>query len=157
MTSYLWRVGRLNWMRRVLIGQSYLIAWVRILAIAIVIGPLLIRPITKNYLCYRISGWSIFWLVEIIKLPTTVLPSTNRSVIIFSLLGRTVVKNRRRRQLNLFCLENVVYYKLRDKIVVQSLVINIGTCFASSYNVFRADDLSYGNVFRERSSRKTLP
>ena len=84
------------------------------------------------------------------KIPTTVLPSTNRSVIIFSLLGRTVVKNRRRRQLNLFCLENVVYYKLRDKIVVQSLVINIGTCFASSYNVFRADDLSYGNVFRER-------
>ena len=42
-------------------------------------------------------------------------------------------------------------------IVVQSLVINIGTCFASSYNVFLADDLSYGNVFRERSSRKTLP
>ena len=42
-------------------------------------------------------------------------PSTNRSVIIFSLLERTVVKNRRRRQLNLFCLENVVYYKLRDK------------------------------------------
>ena len=32
-------------------------------------------------------------------------------------------------------------------IVVQSLVINIGICFASSYNVFRADDLSYGNVF----------
>ena len=45
----------------------------------------------------------------------------------------------------------------QDYIVVQSLVINIGTCFASSYNVFRADDLSYGNVFRERSSRKTLP
>ena len=85
------------------------------------------------------------------KIPTIVLPSTNRSVIIFSLLGRTVVKNRRRRQLNLFCLENVVYYKLRDKIVVQSLVINIGTCFARSYNVFRADDLSYGNVFRERT------
>ena len=42
-------------------------------------------------------------------------------------------------------------------IVVQSLVINIGICFASSYNVFRADDLIYGNVFRERSSRKTLP
>ena len=42
-------------------------------------------------------------------------------------------------------------------IVVQSLVINIGTCFASSYNVFRADDLSYGNVFRELRSRKTLP
>ena len=75
------------------------------------------------------------------KIPTTVLPSTNRSVIIFSLLGRTVVKNRRRRQLNLFCLENVVYYKLRDKIVVQSL----------------ADDLSYGNVFLELRSRKTLP
>ena len=73
------------------------------------------------------------------KIPTTVLPSTNRSVIIFSLLGRTVVKNRRRRQLNLFCLENVVYYKLRDKIVVQILVINIGICFASSYNVFLAD------------------
>ena len=63
VTSYLW----LNWMCRVLIGQSYLIAWVWILAIAIAIGPLLIRPITKNYLCYRISGWSIFWLVEIIK------------------------------------------------------------------------------------------
>ena len=154
VTSYLW----LNWMCRVLIGQSYLIAWVWILAIAIAIGPLLIRPITKNYLCYRISGWSIFWLVEIIKYQQTVLPSTNRSVIIFSLLGRTVVKNRRRRQLiNLFCLENVVYYKLRDKIVVQSLVINIGTCFARSYNVFLADDLSYGNVFLELRSRKTLP
>ena len=83
------------------------------------------------------------------KIPTTVLPSTNRSVIIFSLLGRTVVENRRRKQLNLFCLENVVYYELRDKIVVQSLVINIGTCFA--------DDLSYGNVFLELRSRKTLP
>ena len=35
--------------------------------------------------------------------------------------------------------KNVVYYKLRDKIVVQSLVINIGTCFARSYNVFLAD------------------
>ena len=91
------------------------------------------------------------------KIPKTVLPSTNRSVTIFSLLGRTVVKNRRRRQLNLFCLENVVYYKLRDKIVVQSLVINIGTCFACSYNVFLADDLSYGNVFLELRSRKTLP
>ena len=46
VTSYLW----LNWMCRVLIGQSYLIAWVWILAIAnfaIAIGPLLIRPITK--------------------------------------------------------------------------------------------------------------
>ena len=53
VTSYLW----LNWMCRVLIGQSYyLIAWVWILAIAIAIGPLLIRPITKNYLCYRISA-----------------------------------------------------------------------------------------------------
>ena len=90
------------------------------------------------------------------KIPTTVLPSTNPSVIFFSLLGRTVVKNRRRRQLNLFCLENVVYYKLCDKIVVQSLVINIGTCFASSYNVFLADDRSYGNVwFLELRSRKT--
>ena len=38
-------------------------------------------------------------------------------------------------------------------IVVQSLVINIGTCFASSYNVFLADDLSYGNVFRERITK----
>ena len=47
---------------------------------------------------------------------------------------------------------SIIYY-----IVVQSLVINIGICFASSYNVFRADDLSYGNVFRERSSRKTSP
>ena len=53
--------------------------------------------------------------------------------------------------------KNVVYYKLRDKIVVQSLVINIGTCFARSYNVFRADDLSYGNVFLELRSRKTFP
>ena len=35
--------------------------------------------------------------------------------------------------------------------VVQILVINVGICFASSY-VFRADDLGYGNVFRERSS-----
>ena len=89
------------------------------------------------------------------KISTTVLPSTNRSVIIFSLFGRTVVENRRRKQLNLFCLENVVYYELRDKIVVQSLVINIGTCFARSYNVFLADDLSYGNVFLELRSRKT--
>mgnify|MGYP003507414604 CR=1 FL=1 len=63
VTSYLW----LNWMCRVLIGQSYLIVLVWILAIAIAIGPLFLRPITKNYLCYRISGWSIFWLVEIIK------------------------------------------------------------------------------------------
>ena len=38
------------------------------------------------------------------KIGTTVLPSTHRSVIIFSLLGKTVVKNRRRRYLNLFCL-----------------------------------------------------
>ena len=38
----------------------------------------------------------------------------------------------------------------------QSLVINIGTCFARSY-VFLADDLSYGNVFLELRSRKTLP
>ena len=53
--------------------------------------------------------------------------------------------------------KNVVYYKLCDKIVVQSLVINIGTCFARSYNVFLADDLSYGNVFLELRSRKTLP
>ena len=45
---------------------------------------------------------------------------------------------------------NVVYYKLRDKIVVQSLVINIGTCLARSYNVFLVDDLSYGNVFLEK-------
>ena len=67
------------------------------------------------------------------------LPSTFRSVIIFSLFGRTVVKNRRRMQLNLFCLKNVVYYKLRDKIVVQILVMNIRTCFARSYNVFLAD------------------
>ena len=144
-------------MCRVLIGQSYLIAWVWILAIAIAIGPLLIRPITKNFLCYRISRLKYILIGRINKIPTTVLPSTNRSVIIFSLLGRTVVKNRRRRQLNLFCLENVVYYKLRDKIVVQSLVINIGTCFARSYNVFLADDLSYGNVFLELRSRKTLP
>ena len=38
----------------------------------------------------------------------------------------------------------------RYYIVVQILVIYIGICFASSYNVFRADDLSFGNVFRER-------
>ena len=73
------------------------------------------------------------------KIGTTVLPSTHRSVIIFSLLGKTVVKNRRRRQLNLFCLNNVVYYKLRDKSVVQILVINIETYFARSYNVFLAN------------------
>ena len=73
------------------------------------------------------------------KIGTTVLPSSYRSVIIFTLLGKIVVKNRRRRQLNLFCFKNVVYYKLRDKSVVQILVINIGTCFARSYNVFRAD------------------
>ena len=35
--------------------------------------------------------------------------------------------------------KNVVYYKLRDKTVVQILVIDIGTCFALSYNVFLAD------------------
>ena len=73
------------------------------------------------------------------KIRTTVLPSSYQSVIIFSLLGKTVVKNRRRRQLNLFCLKNVVYYKLRDKSVVQILVFNIGRCFARSYNVFLAD------------------
>ena len=155
VTSYLW----LNWMCRVLIGQSYLIAWVWILAIAIAIGPLLIRPITKNYSCYRISGWSIFWLVELIKYQQQCCHLLIGPLLFFRFfnLGRTVVKNRRRRQLNLFCLENVVYYKLRDKIVVQSLVINSGTCFARSYNVFRADDLSYGNVFLELRSRKTLP
>ena len=49
------------------------------------------------------------------------------------------------------------YKNCEHYIVVQSLVMNIGICFASSYNVFLADDLSYGNVFRERSSRKTLP
>ena len=73
------------------------------------------------------------------KIGTTVLPSSYWSVIIFWLLGKTVVKNLRRRQLNLFCLKNVVYYKLRDKTVVNFLVINIGTCFARSYNVFLAD------------------
>ena len=86
------------------------------------------------------------------KIPTTVLPSTNRSVIIFSLLGRTVVKNRRRRQL--FCLENVVYYKLRDKIVVQSLVINIGI-----YSImFFEQTISVMVMFFESVARKkTLP
>ena len=67
------------------------------------------------------------------------LPSTFRSFIISSLLGRTFVKNRRLRQLNLFSLEKVVYYKLRDKIVVEILVINITICYASIYNVFLAD------------------
>ena len=59
--------------------------------------------------------------------------------------------------------DDVVYYKLRDKIVVQSLVINIGICFASSYNVFRADlTLLYcffESVAREKrynNLRKTL-
>ena len=47
--------------------HSYLIAWVWNLAIAIAIGPLFVRSITKNYLCYLIPGWSIFWLVEIIQ------------------------------------------------------------------------------------------
>ena len=88
VTSYLWRVGRLNWMCRVLIGQSYLIAWVWILAIAIAIGPLLIRPITKNYLCYRISGWSIFWLVEIIKYQQQCCHLLIGPVIIISLLEK---------------------------------------------------------------------
>ena len=41
---------------------------------------------------------------------------------------------------------------LKYYIVVQTLVINIGICFASNYNAFLADDLSYGNGFRERSS-----
>ena len=151
-------------MCRVLIGQSYLIAWVRILAIAIAIGPLLIRPITKNYLCYRISGGSIFWLVEIIK---------HQQQCCHLLIGRDIIISLLEKYScwkmeiadedhNLFCFfiiifKNVVYYKLRDKIVVQSLVINIGTCFARSYNVFLADDLSYGNVFLELRSRKTLP
>ena len=153
MTSYLW----LNWMCRVLIGQSYLIAWVWILAIAIAIGPLLIRPITKNYLCYRISGWSIFWLVEIIKYQQQCCHLLIGPLLFFRFLEEQLLKIADERQLNLFCLENVVYYKLRDKIVVQSLVINIGTCFARSYNVFLADDLSYGNVFLELRSRKTLP
>ena len=59
--------------------------------------------------------------------------------------------------LELLYADDLVLVAETEHIVVQSLVINIGTCFASSYNVFRADDLSYGNVFRERSSRKTLP
>ena len=155
--SYLWRVGRLNWMCRVLIGQSYLIVWVRILAIAIAISPLLIRPITKNYLCYRISGWSIFWLVEIIKYQQ-LLPSTNRSwYYYFASWKIQLLENGQSVLFFIIIFKNVVYYKLCDKIVVQSLVINIGTCFARSYNVFLADDLSYGNVFLELRSRKTLP
>ena len=51
--------------------------------------------------------------------------------------------------------KNVVYYKLRDKIVVQSLVINIGICFASSYNVFRAD-LKLLYRFFESVARETI-
>ena len=45
----------------------------------------------------------------------------------------------------------VVYYKLRDKTVVQILVIDIGTCFALSYNVFLAD-LNYCNIFFSRAT-----
>ena len=151
-------------MCRVLIGQSYLIAWVWILAIAIAIGPLLIRPITKNYLCYRISGWSIFWLVEIIKYQQQCCHLLIGPDIIISRLEKySYWKMEIADEDHSICFvfiiifKNVVYYKLRDKIVVQSLVINIGTCFARSYNVFLADDLSYGNVFLELRSRKTLP
>ena len=49
-----------------------------------------------------------------------------------------------------FCVRNIwmaPYYKLRDKIVVQILVINIRTCFARSYNVFLADLKLWYNVF----------
>ena len=106
VTSYL----RLNWICRVLIGQSYLIAWVWSLAIAIAIGPLFVRSITKNYLCYLISGWSIFWLVEIIKLEQQCCHLLIGRVIIFSLLGRTVVKNRRWRVTQFVLFENVVLF-----------------------------------------------
>ena len=73
------------------------------------------------------------------KIGTTVLPSSYRSVIIFSLLGKQLLKIADEGNSILFCLKDEVYYKLRDKIVVQILVINIGTCFARSYNVFLAD------------------
>ena len=122
VTSYLW----LNWMCRVLIGQSYLIAWVGILAIAIAIGPLLIRPITKNYLCYRISGWSIFWLVEIIKYQQQCCHLLIGPVIIISLLEKysywkMEIADEDRSICFVFYnnFKNLVYYKLRDKIVVQ--------------------------------------
>ena len=84
------------------------------------------------------------------KIPTTVLPSTNRSCYYYFASKNTVIGKWKSQikitQFVLFCFiiifKNLVYHKLRDKIVVQSLVINIGssgTCFASSYNVFFAD------------------
>ena len=91
------------------------------------------------------------------KIGTTVLPSTDWSVIFFRFLEEQLLKIADEDNSICFVSKNVVYYKLRDKIVVQILVIYIGTCFARSYNVFLADDLSYGNVFLEQSSRKTLP
>ena len=132
VTSYLW----LNWMCRVLIDQ---IAWVWILAIAIAIGPLFVRSITKNYLCCLISGWSIFWLVEIIKLEQLCCHLLIGPLLFFRFLEKQLLKIADEGNSILFCLKNVVYYKLRDKTVVQILVINIGTCFARSYNVFLAD------------------
>ena len=78
------------------------------------------------------------------KIPTTVLPSVQ--LLLFRFLKNTVIGNwKSQTKITKFVLffiiifKNVVYYKLRDKIVVQSLVNNIGTCFARSYNVFLAD------------------
>ena len=110
VTSYLW----LNWMCRVLIGQSYLIAWVWILAIAIAIGPLFVRSITKNYLCCLISGWSIFWLVEIIKLEQQCCHLLIGPLLFFCFLEKQLLKIADEGNLILFCLKNVVYYKLHD-------------------------------------------
>ena len=115
-------------MCRVLIGQSDLIAWVWILAIAIAIGPLFVRSITK-----------IFRLVEIIKFEKQCCHLLIGPLLFFRFLEKQLLKIADEGNSILFCLKNVVYYKLRDKTVVQILVINIGTFFACSYNVFLAD------------------
>ena len=114
-------------MCRVLIGQSYLIAWVWISAIAIAIGPLLIRPMTKNYLCYRISDWSIFRLVEIIKYQQQCCHLLIGPVIIISLLEKysywkmEIADERSKitQSVLLFIIifKNVVYYKLINIII----------------------------------------
>ena len=95
---------------------------------------------------------SDYWLKYILigrnnKIPTTVLPSTNRSFHYYfaswkiQLFENSKSQTKITQSVLFFILifQNVVYYKLHDKIVVQILVINIETCFARSYNVFLAD------------------
>ena len=125
-------------MCRVLIGQSYLIAWVWILAIAIAIGPLLIRPITKNYLCYRISGWSIFWLVEIIKYQQQCCHLLIGPVIItyFASWKIQLLENGNRRRKSKIT-QSVLFFIIIFKNVVYYELINI--------NINMIKRLSHGN------------